>query len=155
MNSAVPNPADFFTQKEINGKRYTINKLGGWDAYDGFTLIMKIVGPVFGEVLDSKNVDEEATMFDKQNTFREILTIVTMNLRDPEFKMLINRMLVGATVDGEPLNVDKEFQGNFENMLELIVYCVTENFSGLFTRNGTMQSLTEVLGKVMTQSNEL
>lgn len=143
-------PEDFFTQETIGGKRYTIQKLNGWDAWDGWTLILSTIAPIFGEVLDSRNVDEEM-MFEKQHTFKEVLTILTHNIRKPEMRVLINQMLQGATVDGLPLDVDKEFgNGNVHNMQQVIIYAMKENFEGFFTESDIFQSVMGGLSKVMT-----
>ena len=40
-------PEDFFTQENIGEKRYTIQKLNGWDAWDGWTLILNMIGTIF------------------------------------------------------------------------------------------------------------
>lgn len=141
-------PESFYTQETIGGKRYTIQKLNGWDAMDGWLLIMEMIGPVFGEVIDARNVDEEM-MFEKQNTFREVLTIVTSKLRTPEMKTLMYQMLEGATVDGEKLNVEEHFRGNVHHMQELVIYALKENFQGFFTESDIFQSVMGGLSKVM------
>ena len=146
-------PEDFFTQEVIGGKRYTIQKLNGWDAWDGWALILKMIGPVFGEVIDSRNVDEEM-MFEKQNTFREVLTIVTSKIGEPEMRILIAQMLHGATVDGKPLDINEEFRGNVHRMQELVVYAMKENFQGFFTESDIFQSVMGGLSKVMTGIGE-
>lgn len=147
-------PEDFFTQNVIGGKRYTIQKLNGWDAWDGWALILKIIGPVFGEVIDSRNVDEEM-MFEKQNTFKEVLTIVTSKIGEPEMRSLIAQMLQGATVDGMPLDINKDFgAGNIHHMQALIVYAMQENFQGFFTESDIFQSVMAGLSKVMTGIGE-
>lgn len=146
-------PQEFFTQKEIGGKRYTIQKLSGWDAWDGWALILEMIGPIFGEVIDSRNVDEEM-MFEKQNTFREVLTIVTSKIRTPEMRQLIGQMLTGATVDGAMLDIDKDFQGSIHHMQELVVYALKENFEGFFTESDIFQSTMSGLQKVMTGIGE-
>ena len=147
-------PEDFFTQETIGGKRYTIQKLNGWDAWDGWTLILNMIGPIFGEVIDSRNVDEEM-MFEKQNTFREVLTIVTSKLREPEMRQLVNQMLKGATVDGQPLDINEHFSGgNVHRMQEVVVYALKENFQGFFTESDIFQSVMGGLSKVMTGIGE-
>ena len=149
LNGAV-NPADFFKQKEIGGKRYTIQALDGWTAWDGWTLILQTVAPVFGEVLDSRNVDEEAAMFEKQNTFREVLTIVSHNLNKPEMRSLVNKMLEGAACEWEVINIDKHFKEKVHLMMELIVFATEVNFKGFFTQSDMFQSMLGGLGKVMS-----
>lgn len=151
MNTLNPtvNPADFFKQKTIGGKVYTIKALDGWTAWDGWTLILETVAPVFGEVIDSRNVDEEAAMFEKQNTFREILTIVAHNINKPEMRSLINKMLEGASCDGATINIDSHFKEKVHEMMELIIFSLEVNFQGFFTQSDMFHSMLGGLGKVM------
>lgn len=148
MNQQL-DPANFFKQKQIGGKRYSICALNGWDAWDGWTLIMETVAPVFGEVLDSRNVSEEAMMFEKQNTFREILTLVSSNINKPEMRQLIMKMLEGAACEGESINVDAHFKEKAHEMMELIIFALEVNFKGFFTQSDMFQSMMGGLGKVM------
>lgn len=144
-----PNPEDFFKQKSIGGQRYSVVSLSGWAAWDGWTLIMETVAPVFGEVLDSRNVDEEAMMFEKQNTFREILTIVSHNINKPEMRLLIAQMLEGSTCEGTTINIDTHFKEKAHEMMELIIFALEVNFKGFFTQSDMFQSMMGGLGKVM------
>jgi hypothetical protein len=154
INNNIPNPADFFNQKEIGGDRYNITALNGWDAWDGWTIIMETVAPVFGEVLDSRNIDEEVAMFEKQNTFREILTIVSLNVGKPAMRNLIATMLQGATCNGNPVDINKDFTGKAHRMMELIVHAMEVNFKGFFTESDMFQSIMGGLGKVMKDTGE-
>lgn len=148
------NPEDFFKQKEIGGKRYNIVALSGWAAWDGWTLIQETVAPVFGEVLDSQATPEEVAMFEKQNTFREILALVASNINKPEMRVLIAKMLNGATADGVPVDIDKDFTGKVHHMMELVIFALEVNFKGFFTESDMFQSIMGGLGKVMTGIEE-
>lgn len=152
MSSNIPNAADFFNQKVIAGKQYDVVALGAWDALNGATLLAKTLLPVFGEAMDSQNVDEEVAMFEKQNTWREVLTIITTNIHNQEIMQLVNQMLAGCTCDGEAFNIDTHFRGKVHEMVELIIFAVEVNFKGFFTENAMFQSLMGNLGKVMTVS---
>lgn len=152
--TTIPNAQEFFNQKEIAGKRYSITALPAWEAVHGTTLLMTTLAPVFGEVLDSRNVDEEAAMFEKQNTFREILTIVSNNMHKQEMLVLVEKMLKGVTCDGQPIDVNIHFQGKVHEMMELIVFALEVNFKGFFTQNDMFQSMMSGLGKVMSATNE-
>lgn len=152
-NMNTPNPSDFFNQKEIGGKRYNLIALNSWEALHGTTLLMTTLAPVFGEVLDSRNVDEEVAMFEKQNTFREILTIVANNLHKPDMMTLVQQMLNGVTCDGQSVNINTHFQGKVHEMMELIIFAMEVNFKGFFTQNDMFQSLMKGLGKVMTATD--
>ena len=144
-----PKPEDFFKQKEIGGNRYTIVALGAIAAYKGATILSKTIAPVFGEVLDSRNVDEDAMMFEKQNTWREVLTIITDNINTPEVDELVFKMLEGVTCNGERIDLDEHFKGKVHELVELIMYALEVNFKGFFTGNGIFQSIMGGLGKVM------
>lgn len=149
LQGGAPNPEDFFKQKVIGGKRYGIQALSGWVAWDGWTLILETIGPVFGEVLDSRNVDEEAAMFEKQNTFKEVLTIVSHNINKPEMRNLVDKMLQGASCEGQTINIDEHFKEKVHEMMELIIYALEVNFQGFFTQSDMFQSIMGGLGKVM------
>ena len=146
-----PNPADYFkNQKIIGGKRYSIQSLRGRASLKGFATLIKIAGPVFGEVIDSRNVDEDIAMFEKQNTFREILTLVTNNIDSDDMWMLVDQMLAGATCESESIDYDAHFEGDINGLIELIVYALEVNFKKLFTENAMFQSTIKGLGKVMS-----
>ncbi len=148
-NNSAPSADDFFATKEIGGKKYSIQSLDGWVAWDGWTLILETVAPVFGEVLDSRNVDEEAAMFEKQNTFREILTICSHNINKPEMRVLVSKMLEGATCESETIDINKHFNKNVHEMMELVIYAFEVNFNGFFIKSDMFQSMLGGLGKVM------
>ena len=148
------NPSEFFNQKEIGGSRYTITALNGWDAWDGWTLILETVAPVFGEVLDSKNVDSELLQYEKQDTFKSILALVAKNINTHEMRVLISKMLNGATKDGVVLDIDKDFRGKAHLMMELVMYCLEVNFKGFFTESDMFQSTTGMLGKILGSTQE-
>lgn len=149
MDNNTVNPADFFKQKKIGNRRYSIVALSGWDAWDGWTLILETVAPVFGEVLDSRNVDEEAMMFEKQNTFREILTLVSQNINKPGMRVLIARMLEGSSCEGASIDINEHFKEKAHEMMELIIFALEVNFKGFFTQSDMFQSMMGGLGKVM------
>ncbi len=143
------NPADFFSDKQIQGKSYTVVALNTWDAWDGWTLILKTIAPVFGEVLDSRNVDE-AMMFEKQHTFKEILALVARDIHQPEMRVLVAQMLNGATCNGEVINMDTHFgNGKVHEMLEVVIYALEVNFKGFFTQNDMFQSFIKGMSTVM------
>ncbi len=136
-------------EKVINGKTFTVKPLSVRDGWRGWTLILQMVGPIFGEVVDSRNVDE-ALMFEKQNTFREILTIVTSKLGTPEMENLIDQMLVGCQVDGQPLSLESHFAGSIHSYQTLIMFAFEVNFKGFFTESDIVQSAMTGLQKVMS-----
>lgn len=144
----IPNPEDFFKQKEIGGKRYSINSLSGWEAWDGWTLILETVAPVFGEVLDSRNVDE-SMMFEQQHTFKEVLTIISHNINKPEMRSLIVKMLHGVSCDGTNIDIDEHFKEKVHEMMELIIFALGVNFKGFFMQSDIFQSMMGGLQKVM------
>lgn len=148
MNS-IPNPADFFKEKVIGGKRYTIKPLGGRAAWKGWTLILKTVAPIMGEVLDSGRVSEEAAMFEKSNMFREVLTIIASNACTPEVDQLIEGMLVGATCEGQSFDIDSHFMGKAHHMMDLVIFALEVNFKSFFTESDTLQSIMGGLTKMM------
>jgi hypothetical protein len=142
------NPEQFFSSKTINGKRYSIQPMPVWTAWNGWTLILKTIAPVFGEVLDSRNVDE-SMMFEKANTFREVLTILATNLHTAEMLTLIQQMLQGSSCESAPLDVETAFLGKGPEMMELIMYAFEVNFKGFFTQSDIFHKLTEGMGKIM------
>lgn len=147
--SNLPNPEDFFKSKIIAGKRYTIQALPVWDAYDGCALLTELVLPVMGEWLDASRVSEETMMFEKQNTFREIMTIAAQNINKPEMKTLVNRMLQGVSCEGESISVEEHFKGKIHHMMELIVYAFEVNFKDFFMESDITQSLMGGVSNLM------
>lgn len=150
MTTPTFDTTGFFNTKQIGGRNYTIQALAGWDAWKGWTLILETVAPVFGEVLDSRAVDQDVAMFEKQNTFREILSIVASNVHKEEVNMLIGKMLSGATCDDKTIDIDSHFRAKAHEMMELIVFALEVNFKGFFTQSDMFQSIMGGLGKVMS-----
>lgn len=146
-------------KKTIGGKTYTINLLSTWDCFKGSRTLLKTIAPVMGEVLDSKNVDEDYSSFNKANTFKEVMGLIADDLDKPEIDKLIAKMLIGASNDeGVQFNnfedLDKDFRGKPELFMEFVFFLFEENFKGFFTENVITRSWKGVLSKVMQPTEE-
>lgn len=80
-----------------------------------------------GEVLDSKNVDEDYATFNKVNTFKDIMSLIAEDMEKPEIDKLIAKMLMGSTNDeGVQFNsfedLDKDFRGKPALFMEFIFF---------------------------------
>lgn len=145
-------------KKQIGDKTYTIVLLGTMDAFKGSRTLLKTIAPVMGEMLDSKNVDEEYAAFQKSSTFKDVMKMIAYDLDKPEIDELISKMLMGCSNDeGVTFNtykdLDQDFQGSPELFMELIMFMLEENFKGFFTENAITRSWKGILSKVMQHTD--
>lgn len=141
-------------KKTIGGKTYTITVLSTWECFKGSRVLLKTIAPIMGEVLDSKNVDEDYATFNKISTFKDIMNLIAEDMEKPEIDKLIAKMLMGTSNDeGVQFNsfedLDKDFRGKPALFMEFIFFLFEENFKDFFTENVITKSWGGMMKKVM------
>lgn len=140
-----------FFKVQLGSAEYTVEKLGGYHAYKGWTLLQKTMAPVLGKFFDSKGEDELA--LSPKTTFADILTLVATDFDSPEFDDLVDKMLTNViSEEGEPLNINKTFQGHPEYMMKLVLTALEENFKGFFTESSLYAPLLEKVQVLMSHT---
>jgi len=101
--------------------------------------LLKIVGPAIGEIFSKASaeggavsdlvLEEEALSF----AIRELTT----NLDKENVAQLVQDMIKDAVLkNGQPVNFNQEFSGNYGNLMKLVGVIVKENYSSFFGEGG-------------------
>lgn len=129
----------------IDGKTYKIKQLSWADGMDLWEHIMKKIMPSVGSGLDRLQHNE--ILDGSPTTFTEAFIHLSHNLDGDTLKNYSLVLFNGATVDGEPLDLNKqttEFLGVWK---KLFVFALKENFKHLF-QDGWETGLTEMMSMV-------
>lgn len=138
----------------LNDKIYKIKLLEWEDGIDLWENILKKLLPSVGAGLD--RMQHDPIMDGSPTTFSDALIYLSRNLDGNTLKSYSQVLFSGATVDGEPLNVNKEFTGNYGSWKKLFVFALTENFSSFFEEGWLdgMSDLMAVVTPAMSQPSE-
>lgn len=138
----------------INDKLFKIKLLSFEDGIDLWENILKKLLPSVGAGLD--RLQHDTVMDGSPTTFSDALIYLSRNLDGNTLKSYSTVLLHEATVDGEPLNINKEFTGNYGAWKKLFVFALTENFSSFFEEGWTdgIADLMAVVTPAMSQPTE-
>ena len=122
-----------FQKKEfVAGKdkyKVTLKLLDGDQAYDHFFLLLDVLSPFFGGMMDQANKDEAIDIYHKPSFWKDSFVEISKKLRDPAMKEMFSDMLEGSSCDGESVSLSHEmFRGNISLMVEVFIWCIMENF---------------------------
>lgn len=113
----------------IGDKEYTIKLLKGSDSITMLNDLTKRVGPSIGAALDRLQHDP---LDGSPTTFTEIMVHFVRNLDSDTLLNYTKDLLSGAKVNGQPLDIDVEFEGNMGGWIKLVAFALKENFGGSF-----------------------
>jgi len=117
-------------QLVLNGKTYSVKLLPATKGMSVSARIIKAVGPAFGVLLDSSNEDlfpEEISMF------TDLAVAVVRQLDELQMEITIKELLGGLSCDGQSVNFDEHFAGNYGELIAVTEYALKENFGDFFT----------------------
>lgn len=137
MENMIKNIAE---QVEIDNGSYSFSVRGSnfklllLDTSVGFNTaqeVLKLVLPSLGAGADG--IQESITeLISQPRAFSEAAVYLTSQLNNVNVLNIIQTLLSGATVDGEPLDFDKYFRGKYGMLLEVVEKALEENFSDFF-----------------------
>lgn len=118
----------------LNGQKYTIEVLPATAGLAVQQDLIKTFGPAFGVLLDKESIDPEYRYIDEQQTFMEIAHALVSRLDDFNFAEVCVALLYKIKCDGEDINFDEHFAGNYDELIDLVAFSLKENFGGLFMK---------------------
>ncbi len=118
-------------EKTIGSHRFEISLLPCGPAGETFIEMMDILGPSIGVTIDKfRNLDfvnpEEDT------SFTEVFATFTSKLARGEARHVIDSVLDGCLMDGQPFNKDVHLRGEFSTYISLITFALEANFADFF-----------------------
>lgn len=112
----------------LKGKTYKVTPLDFLDGIDLWENILQKLLPSAGSGIDGMRGEA----LDADKTFTEVFTNLARNLDGETLKNYSLVLLSGCSVDGEPMDINKEFSGNYSTWLKLFVFALKENFGSFF-----------------------
>ena len=131
----------FRTVQYENNKIFVIKPFRGKQGTRLSMTLAKYASGAFGGILVGV-VDQisDGTDVDKLDTIGLIISGVLegafTELDDPKFQDFFFELFSNVSVDGQPLDYDREFQLDFGLPFDLVRHIVTYNFSSVFQRLG-------------------
>lgn len=119
-------------QKTIQGKVYSIKLL---PASQGLTVgqnIIKGFAPALGVLFDSK-LEEDSLFPEEQTVFTDLAIAVVRQMDSLELTSVIQLLMQGLSCDGQAVDFDTHFAGNYAALLSVVEYSLRENFGDFFT----------------------
>lgn len=131
----------------IDGKVYKIKPLIWEEGIELWEDIAKRCLPSIGSGFDRFQHDE---LDGSPTTFTEAAINLSRNLDGFRLKTYSQALFDGATVDGEPLDLNKEFTANYGAWRKLFAFAMKENFQSFFDQGwitGMLEKMTSFLGQ--------
>lgn len=118
-------------QEEINGKLYSIKLLEGSPGIILGERLIQAAGPAIGVALDRHNNDGFVAV-GEDTIFTDIAIAISQQITKLGLLDVIKQLLKDATCNGQLINFETHFRGNFGELLAVIEYALKVNFSGFF-----------------------
>jgi len=131
----------------IRDKSYAIKALGALDGLDTWEYILQRILPAVGTGLDAMQQEED---FIESTSFTEAMLHLSNKLEGETFRMLSITLLEGATVDGEPLDINEHFKGNYGVWRKVFAHALKVNFASFFDE-GWSAGLKDLMTMVSPQ----
>lgn len=117
-------------QLTLNGKVYSIKLLPASKGMSVSSRLIKALGPAFGVMLDSNNED----LFPEQvSMFTDLAIAIVRQLDELQLETTIKELLGCLSCDGQTVNFDEHFAGNYGELIAVTEYALKENFGDFFT----------------------
>lgn len=118
---------DMTRQKTINGKNVVIYLLPASQGIVIAKRLLEIFLPAFGTAIESSK-------YESGMDFQEVAASVAANLPALD-ESIIKKLLKGCSVDLKDVGTDFDnyFMGNYGELISILEFAVTENFSSFFT----------------------
>lgn len=131
----------FRTVRYENNKIFVIKPFRGKQGTRlAFTLSKYASGAFGGLLVGALDQLGEGTEAEKLDTMGILISGILegafQEIDDPKFQDFFFELFSNVTVDGSPLDYDKEFSLDFGLPLDLVRYIVTYNFASVFQRLG-------------------
>lgn len=118
-------------QKEIGGKTYSVKLLNTSTGLVVGQRVLEAAGPAIGVLLDRKSNDGFIVP-GEDSLYTEVFIAISRQLHALGLVDLIKQLFVGLTCNGQPVDFETHFAGNYGELFAVTEYALMENFSGLF-----------------------
>lgn len=115
----------------------------------GFSLslkLSKVLIPLLGTGFDA--------MEDEDGGFTRMSLILVEQMDQVDISELVDTLLEGLIVNGDVVDFDVHFRGNYGALTEVIGFSLKENFGSFFEVKGLTARLSEVMKKVLPQGEQ-
>lgn len=117
---------------------YEIKTLGGLTALSTFTQLVSLIGPTIASVFDKKDEDE----FEESTLLTEAVILLIKRMEESNIQGIIATVLKDATKNGKSLDIEEDFRGGFDELVDLIVFAFKENYQKAFIKWLKVKGLT-------------
>lgn len=127
----------------INDVEYTIQLL---PASKGMALgieISKLIAPSIGAGVDGLSRDE--VLHGAPETFTQLASLFVQQLYKVDLSKIVGVLLDGLEANGERVNFDTHFRGNYGTLAQLIKFALKENFESFFTESGLVTHFNSMM----------
>lgn len=132
----------------INNTEYQISLLKGREGFTTALTLGKLMAPVVGGVFDGVKHDD--LIHGAPRTFTDIAMVLINQIDKVDVESLIfEKLLRGLAANGQAVDFDKFFMGNYSELVELIIFSLKENFGDFFGENGFKARFQETVSKVL------
>ena len=123
----------------INDKEYSIKILGGLEGIKMAKRLSKIILPLIGGSLDGLRHDD--IIHGAPKSFTQLALTICEQMDEAGVEQIIVDLLQGCRVKGadgmsRDVDINEDFAANYGELIELLEFSLTENFSSFFTANG-------------------
>ena len=119
-------------EKEINGKRYSINLLPASKGFKIFFRLTKTLAPTLASLADNM-INKDAIMPEVDHMLTQAVMLLTDRLDENDFLAISTELLKGLRVDGSEVDFETFFRGNYGELLVLLEWSLKANFADAFT----------------------
>lgn len=117
-------------QKTVNDKVYSVKLLPATRGMTISSRLAKALGPAVAVIVDSK---DEVYLPGEQSFYTDIAVALVSQLDQLALEETVKELLNGLTCDGQPVNFDTHFAGNYGSLVIVVEYALQENFGNFFT----------------------
>lgn len=117
---------------------YEIKTLGGLSALTTFTQLVSLVGPTIASVFDKKDEDD----FEESTMLTEAVILLIKRMEESNIQGIITKILKDATKNGKTLDIEEDFRGDFDELVDLIAFALKENYQKAFIKWLKVKGLT-------------
>lgn len=128
-----------------NGKEVSITLL---PALKGLTMAKRLSQLVLPAMSVMAGGDE-----DGETTLAEAASILVMSLDNIDEQVMVKELLNGLSVEGQGVNLDEYFAGNYGEFTEILIFALKENFSSFFEGNAFINKLKSKLSIMQQMDN--
>lgn len=117
-----------------NGDKAEITLIPATKALGLAKKLLNIIAPAVGGTLDGLRHDDY--IHGAPRSFTDMALTLTQKIDESQLEDIIVALMYGLKVNGEDVNFDEYFTGNYGTMIELVEFSLRENFETFFTGKG-------------------